>query len=159
MESLISIEKYHYGILKKDVLKLKKAYQKIKIDTIGKSTLKEEVFLLKIGIGNKKLMINSAHHANEWITSLVVMMFLEKLLYHENEKILYKNYNIQQILKNITLYIIPMVNPDGVNFCLKNMKNEEYLKKWKKYEKELDRWKANINGVDFKNYQPFCKVL
>ena len=48
----------------------------------------------------------------------------------------------------MTIYIIPMVNPDGVNFCLKNMKNEKYLKKWKKYENELDRWKANIKGVD-----------
>lgn len=148
MKRLISIEKYHYAILKKDILQLKKEYPKIKIETIGKSTLKEEILLLKIGSGKKKLMINSAHHANEWITSLVMMLFLEKLLYYENEKILYKNDNIQEILKNITLYIIPMVNPDGVNFCLKNIKNEKYLQKWKKYENELDRWKANIRGVD-----------
>ena len=152
MKSLISIEKYHYDILKKDILLLKKEYEKIKVDMIGKSNLKKEILLLKIGTGNKKIMINAAHHANEWITSLVIMLFLERLLYHEKEKILYKNYNIQQICNHMTIYIIPMVNPDGVNFCLKNMKNEKYLKKWKKYENELDRWKANIKGESFINF-------
>ena len=44
-----------------------------------------------------------------------------------------------------------MVNPDGVNLCLKDKKvlnDDRYKEVWKKYVNNLDSWKANIRGVD-----------
>lgn len=59
-----------------------------------------------------------------------------------------------------------MLNPDGVNLVNDklNPTSNEYM-----YVKYISKkfpdipfpsgWKANINGVDLKNYQPVCKVL
>ena len=59
-----------------------------------------------------------------------------------------------------------MLNPDGVdlvNYAL-NPQSNPYI-----YAKVIaqkypdipfpEGWKANLNGVDLKNFQPFCKVL
>ena len=81
MNSNILIKKYDYNTLKNDLMKIKNEYSFIQTEIIGESTLKEKIICIKIGEGKRKLMINASHHANEWITSLVVMLFLEKYLY------------------------------------------------------------------------------
>lgn len=142
---------YTYDILKNDLLFLNYQYPFFKIKTIGKSTLGENIIYIKLGEGNKKLFINSSHHANEWMTSLITMMFIEKYLELYNKKECYKGYDINELWKNVSVFIIPMVNPDGVNLCLKNKKiiNEKiYEDIWKEYENKLEDWKSNIRGVD-----------
>lgn len=151
-KKIIKINKnYTYDILKNDLLFLNYQYPFFKIKTIGKSTLGENIIYIKLGQGNKKLFINSSHHANEWMTSLVTMMFIEKYLELYNKKENYKGYNINDLWKNVSVYIVPMVNPDGVNLCLKNNKiiNEKIYKEiWQEYENNIEDWKANIRGVD-----------
>ena len=142
---------YTYDILKNDLFFLKYEYPFFKIKAIGKSTLGENIIYIKLGKGNKKLFINSSHHANEWMTSLITMMFIEKYLQLYNKKEFYKGYDINELWEKVSLYIVPMVNPDGVNLCLKNKKiiNEKlYLEIWEKYKDNLEDWKANIRGVD-----------
>ena len=94
------------------------------------------------------------------------MKFLENLCvaYARNSKLY--GYNVNKILSNSTLYIAPMINPDGVNLVngKMNFNSNEYT-----YARYISRkfpdipfpsgWKANIKGVDLKNYQPICKVL
>lgn len=143
---------YTSSILKNDISFLKYEYPELIVGSIGKSLLGEDIPFLKLGKGPYKVMINASHHANEWITSLVLMMFVEKYLYlYKNEK-KYKTYDIVDIWKKTSLYIVPMVNPDGVNLVLKENKvlNEiEYCKLWENKEEEFfKRWKANIRGVD-----------
>lgn len=153
---------YTYDVLKNDILFLNYQYKSFKISLIGKSTLGENIIYLKIGEGNKKLFINASHHANEWLTSLVTMMFVEKYLQLHKNNQNYKGYNIEDLWKKTSIYVVPMVNPDGVNLCLQNKKilnNTEYKDIWKKSINKLEKWKANIRGVDLKNYQPICKVL
>ena len=153
---------YNYEKLKNDLFFLNYEYKLLKINNIGKSTLGEKIIYIKLGEGNKKLFINSSHHANEWITSLIIMMFIEKYLKLYINKEIYKGYNIEELWKKTSLYIVPMVNPDGLNLCLKDKKilnNNEYKEVWKKYENNLKSWKANIRGVDLKIYQPVCKVV
>lgn len=142
---------YTYDILKNDLLFLNYEYPFFRINNIGKSTLKEKIIYIKLGEGNKKLFINSSHHANEWMTSLITMMFIEKYLRLLKNKENYKGYNIGELWKKVSVYIVPMVNPDGVNLCLKNKKiiNEKLYKEiWGEYENNLENWKANIRGVD-----------
>jgi len=142
---------YTYDILKNDLLFLNYEYPFFKINNIGESTLGEKIIYIKLGEGNKKLFINSSHHANEWMTSLITMMFIEKYLELYNKKEFYKGYDINELWKNVSVYIVPIVNPDGVNLCLKNKKiiNQKIYKEiWQEYENKLEDWKANIRGVD-----------
>ena len=144
-------KKYTYDILKNDLLFLNYEYPFFKIENIGKSTLGENIIFIKLGKGNKKLFINASHHGSEWMTSLITMMFIEKYLFLYKYKQNYKGYNIEELWNNVSTYIIPMVNPDGVNLCLKNKKiiNNNYYKEiWQEYINNLDEWKANIRGVD-----------
>lgn len=152
MNNIIKTNKnYIYNDLKNDLIFLNYEYPFFEIKNIGKSILGEEIKYIKLGNGNKKLFINASHHANEWITSLIIMMFIEKYLYLYKYKINYKGYNIKELWENSSIYIVPMVNPDGVNLCLKNKKileNNLYKDIWKKYENNLEYWKSNIRGVD-----------
>ncbi len=144
-------QNYTYDILKNDLLFLNYEFPFFKINNIGKSTLGEKVFFIKLGEGNKKLFINSAHHANEWITSLVTMMFIEKYLNLYKNKEIYKGYDIKELWNKVSVFFVPMVNPDGVNLCLKNKKiisQNLYKEIWQEYENKLENWKANIRGVD-----------
>ena len=144
-------KEYNYDILKNDLFFLKFEYDFFDIKTIGKSILNENIIYIKLGKGERKLFINAAHHANEWMTSLIIMMFIEKYLKMYKNKENYKGRNIEELWKRTSLYIVPMVNPDGVNLCLKNKKIFNYGKYkeiWLNYVKELEYWKANIRGVD-----------
>ena len=75
-------------------------------------------------------------------------------------------YSIRNLFNNSTIYIMPMVNPDGVDLVNNYInKNSTAYKKAVSISNDFPQlpfpsgWKANINGVDFKNYQPIYKVL
>ena len=152
MNSIIKTNiSYTYDNLKNDLSFLKYEYNYFKISDIGKSTLGEKILYIKIGEGERKLFINASHHANEWITSLVLMIFIEKYLKLYKRKEFYKGRNIEELWKRTSLYVVPMVNPDGVNLCLREYKtinNNLYKSIWEEYSNKLNDWKANIRGVD-----------
>lgn len=146
---------YNYDRLKNDLYFLNYEYKLLEIKSIGYSTLGEKIFYIKIGKGERKLFINAAHHANEWMTSLIIMIFIEKYLKLYNNKEIYKGYNIEELWKKVSLYIVPMVNPDGVNLCLGDKKiliNNRYKEIWNKNIKNMDKWKANIRGESLINF-------
>lgn len=74
---------------------------------IGKSFLGNEIYLLKFGDGKKRVLIWSQMHGNESTGTramLDVMIFLKSA-----------NQLIQEVLKNLSIYFIPILNPDGAN--------------------------------------------
>ena len=157
---------FSYNIMMSNLISLKKIYPFLKIGYIGESVLKRPIPYVKIGIGKKQILYNSAIHANEWITALLTMKFIEKFSksYVINGKIL--EYRARDLFEECSLYIIPMMNPDGVDLVTGYFKknNDVYNQannisiNYKKIPFPSG-WKANINGVDLKNFQPFCKVL
>ncbi|MFR5682712.1 MAG: M14 family metallocarboxypeptidase [Clostridia bacterium] len=145
-------KKYSYRNLKNDLEYLKYEYlDNLVIGDIGESILGEKIKFLKIGKGDKKIFINASHHANEWMTSLIIMIFVEKYLNLIKNNQNYKGFNIEELFNKVSFYVVPMVNPDGVDFCVGERKISE-LEKYKElldpYVNSLDSWKANIRGVD-----------
>lgn len=126
----------------------------------------KDIPYLRIGKGQKEVFYSSAIHANEWITSPVIMKFAENLcLSYVNDGYIY-GYRAKSILENTSIYIVPMCNPDGVDLVTNNIDiSSEFYKNAKNISNNFpdipfpSGWKANINGVDLKIYQPVCKVL
>lgn len=146
---------YSSEILEKDIRNLKLIYPFLEVGKIGKSVLNKSLPYIKIGNGNKKVFYSAAFHASEWITSPVLMKFLEEYAkaFVENKNIF--GYNAQALYYTTSLYIVPMVNPDGVDLVTGSIKNvEDAYKNAVQIANNFpeipfpDGWKANINGVD-----------
>lgn len=159
MANIVKVRKYSYMELMKDTKILKKTFKDLKISSIGRSTMGKEIIYFRLGNGKKSVMINATHHANEWQTSLVIMLFVEKYLYEKEKGIFYKGFNLTELWNDVSLYIVPMVNPDGVDLVTEKIKKDSiYYKKCADISAKYSSipfpsgWKANINGVDFINF-------
>lgn len=157
---------YTYNTLNMNILALRTIYPFLILGTIGNSVLGKTIPYIRIGRGKKQVLYNASIHANEWITSVLLMKFVENFCKaHVMDRYIF-GYRSRDLFEECSLYIVPMVNPDGVDIVTGYLGpgNEIY----EATKKIADRypeipfpsgWKANIKGVDFKNYQPFCKVL
>lgn len=146
---------YSYSILQMNINSLNSIFPFIETGSIGNSALENSIPYLRIGTGPKEIFYNASFHANEWITTPVLMKFIEQyLLAYVNNSTIY-GYNARSLFNTVSLYIVPMVNPDGVNLVTGEYKlgSSEYLR-----TQNIARnypsipfpsgWKANINGID-----------
>lgn len=78
------------------------------ISIAGKSESDREIHLVKIGKGKKVVLAWSQMHGNESTTTKAIFDFLRFL--DQNEAF---QSDISDFLKKYTLYIIPILNPDG----------------------------------------------
>lgn len=115
---------YDYDTLSEEIKTFCNNYPNIPVFSIGKSTESRELFSLKLGSGSRRVLFHGAHHGMEWITSRLLMEFAIYLTGVSSN-------NVDTIWKKNTIYIIPMVNPDGVEIA-----------------KTGNFWQANARGVD-----------
>lgn len=135
----------------------------LEIGKIGSSVMGKDIPYLRIGTGKKEVFYSASIHANEWICSPVVMKFIERLATaYINDDYIY-GYLARNILASTSIYVVPMVNPDGVDLVTNNIPiDSNFYKNAEKISKKFSSipfpsgWKANISGVDLKNYQPIC---
>ena len=112
---------YNSLILKKNITSLQNSYKFLSIDTIGKSVLNNEIYAIRLGNGPNNIFYSGSFHANEWITSVLLMHFVEEYCnaYASNSSIL--GYSISKLFNSTSIYIVPMVNPDGVDLVTGNI--------------------------------------
>lgn len=77
------------------------------IEIIGNSVLGEPIHLIKIGEGKIKIFLWSQMHGNESTTTKAVFDLLNAFKEFKEDAV------IKDILDNCSLFIIPMLNPDG----------------------------------------------
>ncbi len=75
------------------------------VESVGHSVLDEPIYAVKIGDGKKKILMWSQMHGNESTTT--------KALFDIFNTLLVKDQIITSIRSSCSLYIIPILNPDG----------------------------------------------
>jgi g-D-glutamyl-meso-diaminopimelate peptidase len=143
---------YDYDCLCRDVKKLCENYGMIEKEVIGKSVMGRDIISLKAGTGEKKIVLLGAYHGLEYLTAAFLMKFLSDYTLSAVLGNEYFGRNASELFKNVTLYIIPMVNPDGVDIAVNGLDITNA------YHRELislvgihsfnNVWQANARGVD-----------
>ncbi len=133
-------------------------------EIIGKSVMKKPIYCIKIGSGEKKLFINGAHHGLEYLTSAFIMKFLKEFSEAIATNTEFFGYDAKEIGENVSLYAVPMVNPDGVDIAINGLDiTNPYHQKLissvgiHSFNKV---WQANARGVDINhNYNASWRVV
>lgn len=146
---------YSYKTLKKNLNTLKKLYPFIKISSVGKSVLGNDLPVIKIGNGQNEVFYSASFHANEWICSPLLMQFVADYCYCYKNNLPIYGYSARQLYEKSTIYIMPMVNPDSVNLVTGKINpnsslytNTQFIANNYPEISFPDGWKANIRGVD-----------
>ena len=148
-------EYYNSTKLLNDINSLKVVYPFIQVDQIGKSELGKPIYCIRIGTGKKEVFYNATFHANELITTNVLMKFIEDYARSYVESKSLYGLNAKELYFNTSLYIVPMVNQDGADLLTGSISNVDnaYINAQNIANKFPNipfpqGWKANIKGVD-----------
>ena len=107
--------------------------------SIGKSVCGRDIFCIKFGNGRKKVFLNGSHHGAESITSALLVRLATKACCDA------------EICKKSTVFIVPMVNPDGAELVkcgCEDFFNRDFLIKANSGSCDFSKWQANARGVD-----------
>ncbi|WP_040208019.1 M14 family metallopeptidase [Neobacillus jeddahensis] len=146
----------NYKRLEKLIQSFKKVYPFIRVTTIGTSVEGKPIQEIRIGKGAKKIHINASFHANEWITTMVLMSIVNNYLLSLTNGTVMNGQKVNQWYEDIELSIVPMVNPDGVDLVVDGppAKLQRKLIEINDGCDDFIHWKANISGVDLNNQFP-----
>lgn len=144
---------YSSAVLQVNLQGLLRKFPYIQISTIGYSVMQKRISAIKIGTGPVQVMYNASHHANEWITTPLVMKFVQDYARAYTAGGTIFDIPARELYEKTTLTVVPMVNPDGVDLVTGQIKPGTYF-----YGSALSMnnppvdfpsgWKANIRGVD-----------
>lgn len=151
-------QSYDYAKLRKDIERLLEVYPFLQVPSIGNTVLGKNIPEILIGNGGKRVHYNGSFHANEWITTPVIMTFLNDYLLSLTNQNTIRGLSTSRLYEQTTLSIVPMVNPDGVDLVLHGPPVNEHLKNrvvgLNNGDTDFSGWKANICGVDLNDQFP-----
>lgn len=142
---------FDLSMREKFINKLCDEYSFIKCGVIGKSLCDRDLRYLKIGSDNNPALFVAAFHGMEWLTSLLVLLFLERIsqAIYNDENI--KGVNVKNFLDNQGLIIVPCINPDGVEISINGAQTagiyEDLVNEIMGYG-NTTTWQADARGVD-----------
>ncbi|WP_066064252.1 M14 family metallopeptidase [Neobacillus soli] len=147
---------YDNNSLLKELSRFKEVYPFISVKPIGKSVLGNAIQEIRIGKGEKKVHMNASFHANEWITTMVLMSLVDKYVRSLTNGTLIRGMKALKLYQDVELSVVPMVNPDGVDLVLNGppLKLREDVIAINEGSDDFTHWKANIRGIDLNNQFP-----
>ena len=137
------------------IQELVRTYPSCRSEVLTTTAFDRPIRTLVIGNGPRKVIFTAAHHANEWITTPVILKFVEELATAVQSGGEIFGVDARELERTATIYTVPMVNPDGVDLVTGVLQPGQA-----QYETAVtlsenypsipfpDGWKANLLGVD-----------
>jgi len=136
-------------------------YPFCRTELLARTVFQRPISTLVIGTGPRKALFTASHHANEWITTPVLLKFAEEFAaaIQNGEKIYDRDAG--ELARQVTIYMVPMVDPDGVDLVTGAIPPGSVQYNWTENLADNypnipfpDGWKANLLGVDLNLQYP-----
>ena len=143
------------------ILELVKTYPFLRSEVLTETELGRNIRTLVIGNGRRRVIYSASHHANEWITTPVILKFVE-----DYARVLRDGGEIfgipaGDLAARTTIYTVPMVDPDGVDLVTGVIRPGQVAYDWARQISDdfpfipfPEGWKANLKGVDLNLQYP-----
>ena len=135
-------------------------YPFLQVGEIGRSVMGKALWSLTLGTGEREILYNAEHHANEWITTPLLLTFAEELAAAFASGGTVDGLSAQELLAGARLTLIPAVNPDGMDLVTGELRQGEFYRAAQNIANAYpdipfpDGWKANIRGTDLNLQYP-----
>ena len=137
------------------IRQLADTYPFCRTERLSSTAFQRPIRTLVLGDGPRKDLLTAAHHANEWITSLILLKFAEDWAQAIATRGSIGGRDAVTLARQTTVYMIPMVNPDGVDLVtgavrVGDVQYELASAISRNYPQFPfpDGWKANLLGTD-----------
>jgi g-D-glutamyl-meso-diaminopimelate peptidase len=143
-------------------------YSFIQIQNLGTSVLGKNIPVVTLGEGERCILYVGAHHAMEGMTTVLLLRFINE--YAEGYRTGRHIYNayLPYLFRQRRIMVVPMLNPDGVDYVLNGVSEEnplyDRLLKMNGGSNDFSHWQSNGRGVDlnhnynadFEQYRTFA---
>lgn len=140
----LSHQKYSYHEMEEDIRGLAEKYHDyVSFRSVGKSEEGREIYDVVLGNpdANKAVLVVSAIHAREYVTTVILMKQLEYYLINYNKKI--DGVKPADVFSECCIHYVMMANPDGVMIS----------------QGANPLWKGNANGINLNRNFPYNFVV
>ena len=157
----MELKEFCYDELISEINDIQERNPIVSVSYIGSSVFERAIPLITLGEKNaqKAVLYVATHHASENICTTVLLNFINDYLNAYERYAQMYQINIRYLFKMRKIYIIPMLNPDGVEYRLKGLSDDNPIKdRIVKYNsgEDFTRWNANARGVDLNhNYNAY----
>lgn len=140
--------KLDYRLMNDYIDVLAERYPALSVTSIGQSVLGRRIPMLSIGKGNKTVAYIGGQEGNEYRTSRMLLRYVNELCeYAANGGKVY-NCSVPYLLETRSIAVIPMLNPDGVEYCLHGTdENNPLYASLEGRLEELHEWQGNARGI------------
>ena len=144
-----------YALLRLCLEGLQARYPFLTVSAFGESDFGRKLWQAALGRGRRRVLYNAAHHANEWITAPVLLLFLEEYARAVSENGTIFGFSAGELYERTALHLVPVVDPDGVELVTGALSPAD--PGFSAARAMADRypqipfpggWKANLRGVD-----------
>lgn len=150
MEYIVNSKDYDYFERKRLINTLCNEYPFLNMKIIGRSCAGRDIHALRIGAANEYTLITAAFHGSERITSVVLLMFIERLCSAIAKNAHIAGLDAVKALHNRGIIFVPCVNPDGCEISLMGAAACGALSGTigRLCRNDFTHWNANLRGVD-----------
>ena len=150
-----------YGLCEETILALVERFPFLRTEVLTTTAFGRNLRTLVIGRGPRKVIYSASHHANEWITTPVILKFVEEFAEAMEAGGGIFGMDARFLAEKATIYTVPMVDPDGVDLVtgaiqpgMLSYETAARLAENYPFIPFPDGWKANLLGVDLNLQYP-----
>ena len=135
------------------------AYPFLQTELLARTAFGRPITAASMGRGDRRVLYSAAHHANEWLTAMVLLKFLEDYAQALETDGNIAGVSARELYETATIFLVPMVDPDGVDLVTGAVTEDERaqaegLAEFYPNIPFPDGWKANLQGVDLNLQYP-----